>query len=125
MVHMSRDLGILRHSCRPNRRVQNGAVSERQCPSPCGSVTITDFSPIHHVPPCLEVVGAAVLAVKIISGLPDVGPEQNALAGHPRAVLVGPRFDSKLAIPRTGGQHPSRAAHAPTGRPEVAPPPFP
>ena len=37
--------------------------SECQCPSPGGGVAIADFGPIHHIPPCLEVIGAAILVV--------------------------------------------------------------
>src|SRR5262249_16795853 len=84
-----------------------GSLSKGQRPSPGGSVTIADFGPIHHVPPCFEIVGAAVLVFKVIGVLPDVVPKQNTLAVHQRAVLVWPRFDRKPAPRRDGYEHPA------------------
>src|SRR5258708_31582772 len=91
------------------RAAATRSVSEGQRPSPGGSVAIADFAPIRHVPPCLEVVGAAVLVVKVIGVLPDVVAKQNALAVHQPAVLVGPRFHPKLSVPPDRDEHPPRA----------------
>src|SRR5467141_658560 len=68
----------------------------------------------------LEVVGAAVLVVKVVGVLPDVVPKQNAFTVHQRAVLVGPRFDCKLAVGRNGDEHPAGTEHPATRLVEVA-----
>jgi hypothetical protein len=41
-----------------------------QCPGAGGGVTIADFGPIHHVPPCLVVVGTPVLVLRVVGLLP-------------------------------------------------------
>lgn len=54
-----------------------------------------NFRPVHHVPPCGDEVGAAVLVVEVVSVFPDIEPEDGFTeigvwddAFHERVVLV-------------------------------------
>ena len=46
--------------------------SQAQCSGLCRNVTLFDSLPVQNVPPSLEIVGAAVLMVEIISVLPHI-----------------------------------------------------
>src|SRR5712691_12616355 len=65
--------------------------SDRQRPGLGRGVALADLRPVHHVPPRLEVVTAAVLVGEIIGVLPHVVSQQHALSLHQRGVLVGLR----------------------------------
>ena len=46
-----------------------------------------DF-PIHHIPPCLEVVASAILIFQVISVLPDVIAKDDVVTFAERAILI-------------------------------------
>src|SRR4051794_30893631 len=52
--------------------------------------------PVDDVPPCGQVVGAAVLVLQVVRVLPHVDAEDRLLAFHQRAVLVGGALDHQL-----------------------------
>src|SRR3954447_26355071 len=58
-------------------------------------ITLGDALPIDHVPPGLEVIGAPVLVLEVVSVLPDVDPEQGRLAVHQGRILVRGGRDSE------------------------------
>src|SRR2546423_13051084 len=49
--------------------------------------------PIHHIKPCRDVFGTAVLVLEIIGMFPDINSEQRLLALADRRVLVRRGFD--------------------------------
>src|SRR5262245_30254021 len=79
------------------------ACSNRQRAGLGGGVALGDLVPVHHVPPRLEIVAAAVLIVEIVGVLPHVIAKQHALAFHQRRILVGTRLERELAVER--GRH--------------------
>src|SRR5262249_60427428 len=56
-------------------------------------IALCDRRPVDHVPPGLEVFGAAVLVLEVVRVLPDVDPEQRLVRLHDRRVLVRRRVD--------------------------------
>src|SRR6516164_2269968 len=63
-----------------------------------GGVELVRVPPVDHVPPRLDVVGAAVLVLEVVGVLPHVEPEHRPPAFHDRVVLVRSRLDRKLAV---------------------------
>src|SRR4051812_35820511 len=64
---------------------------------PLSPEPLRDLSPIHHVPPRLHVVRAAVLVLEVVRVLPHVEPEERRrLALHDRVVLIGRADDGEL-----------------------------
>src|SRR5262245_20894491 len=59
-------------------------------------VAFAHLIPVDHVPPGLEVVGAAVLVVEVVGVLPDIDAEDRELALHERAILVGGAEDLEM-----------------------------
>src|SRR5712692_4877841 len=57
------------------------------------------FVPVDHVPPGVEIVGTAVLVLKIVGVLPDIVAHDWMVAIHQWAVLVGGGDDLELATP--------------------------
>src|SRR5215207_7853843 len=47
-----------------------------------------DLGPVHDVPPCLDVVGAAVLVLEVVRVLPHVETHHRLPSFHQRVVLV-------------------------------------
>src|SRR5437868_8977107 len=84
-----------------------------------GGIALGDLAPVHGIPPGLEVIGAAVLVIEVISVLPDVVAEQYALAVHDRTVLVRAGLDRELAILGDGYEHPARTELASAGGVEI------
>src|SRR6478752_10622300 len=68
-------------------------------------IAFANLGPVHRVPPRLEIIGAAVLVVQIISVLPDVVAHQGALAVHYRVVLIRTGLDRELAVLGNGDEH--------------------
>src|SRR5207249_5524450 len=62
------------------------------------SVVLRDRVPVHHVPPSLKVIGAAVLILEIIGMLPHVDAEDRRVAIHQRTVLIWRRNNFELSI---------------------------
>src|SRR5438552_16632111 len=50
-----------------------------------GCESLVDLRPVDDVPPRVDVVGTAVLVLRIVRVLPDVDAEPDLLAFHPRA----------------------------------------
>src|SRR5258707_12138166 len=87
---------------------RSACVSHAQRACLGGGVTLGDLVPVHGIPPGLEVIGAAVLVVEIISGFPDVVTHEHALAVHDRRVLIRTGLDRRLAVPGDGHENPTR-----------------
>src|SRR5262249_35083420 len=64
---------------------------------PQSAQPLVDLRPVHHVPPRVDVVRAAVLVLQVVGVLPDVDPEDRLLAVHHRVVLVRRALDRDLA----------------------------
>src|SRR6266550_1058341 len=62
-------------------------------------VAAGDFVPVYDIPPGVEVIGAAILVLKVVGVLPNVVAHDGIVAVHVRAVLVGSRRDLQLATP--------------------------
>src|SRR4051812_4638078 len=62
-----------------------------------GAVVLRDLSPIHHIPPGLDVIGPAILVIEIIGVFPDIDAEQRGIALHQRAILVWCRSHFELS----------------------------
>src|SRR4029078_11501161 len=67
-------------------------------PCPCCPLRqpLVDLRPVHHVPPRIHVVRAAVLVLQVVGVLPDVDAEGDLLPFHQRAVLVRRALDRHL-----------------------------
>src|ERR1700730_16465805 len=90
---------------------------ERSCFG--GGIAFGDLVPVHHVPPCLEIIGTPILIHQIVGVFPYVVAHQRALAVHERRVLVGLADERELAVPCDGDEHPTRSEHARAGRVEL------
>src|SRR5207248_5689693 len=84
-----------------------------------GGIALGDLVPVHGIPPSLEVIGAAVLVIEIVSVFPDVVAHEHALAVHDRSVLVRAGLDRELAVLGDGYEHPARTELASAGGVEV------
>ena len=60
-------------------------------------VAAGDFVPVYDIPPGVEVIGAAILVLKVVGVFPDVVAHDGIVAVRERAVLVGSRCDLQLA----------------------------
>src|ERR1022692_301125 len=49
---------------------------------------LVDLGPVHHVPPCFQVLGTQVLIFQVIGMLPDVVAEDRVQALGQRRILV-------------------------------------
>src|SRR5258706_4549404 len=67
-----------------------------------GGIALGDLVPVYGIPPCLEVIGAAVLGIEIVNGFPDVVTHQHAPARHDRSVLVLAGLARQLSVPGYG-----------------------
>ena len=57
-----------------------------------------NFGPVHDIPECTNVVGAAILVVEIVGVFPDVEAEDGSATFGERGVLVWGAFDDECAI---------------------------
>src|SRR5258707_13266255 len=87
---------------------RSACVSHAQRARLGGGIALGDLAPVHGIPPGLEVIGAAVLVIEIVSVFPDVVAHQHALAVHDRSVLVRAGLDRELAVLADGHEHPAR-----------------
>src|SRR5258707_2348929 len=87
---------------------RSACVSHAQRARLGGGIALSDLVPVHGIPPGLEVIGAAVLVIEIVSVFPDVVTHQHALAVHDRSVLGRAGLDRELAVLGYGGKHPTR-----------------
>src|SRR6267378_2085666 len=85
----------------------------------CRSVALVDGLPVHRVPPCPEVVGAAILIGEIIGVLPHIVAEQGMLAVHHRTVLVRKGLERQSAVLRDRDKGPARTEHFQAGGIEI------
>src|SRR5688572_24023485 len=60
-------------------------------------VELGDVRPIDHVPPRIDIVGAAVLVIEVVGVLPDIETEDRDLAFHHRRILIGGAGDAETA----------------------------
>src|SRR6266481_9072181 len=90
---------------------------ERSCFG--GGIAFRDLVPVHHVPPCFEIIGTPILIFQIVGVFPYVVAHQRALAVHERRVLVGFADERELAVPCGGDEHPARSEDARAGRVEL------
>ena len=56
-----------------------------------GSEALSGFLPVHNIPPCADVVRAAILILQIIGVLPDIQPDHRVLRFHDGRILVSGR----------------------------------
>src|SRR6267142_4474265 len=59
--------------------------------------SLVNLSPVDDVPPCVDVVGTAILVLQIVRMLPHVDAEDDVLSFHERTVLVRAALDHELA----------------------------
>src|SRR5205814_17800 len=78
----------LRSALRPDARKRNALFAE----------AFGNLSPIDHVPPRVEVVGALVLILEIVGMFPDVDTQDRLLVLHGGSVLVRCAGDGQLAV---------------------------
>src|SRR5690606_17243941 len=64
------------------------------------TVAAGDLFPVHYVPECADIAGAAILVLEVVGVCPPVQTEARRLAFHRRRVLVGGRGDAQRAIRR-------------------------
>src|ERR1035441_7659840 len=76
---------------------QQGGLLVRQLLGFCGGEAFVDLVPVDDVPPCGEVVGAAVLVLQVVGVLPDVVAEDGVEAAGEGRVLVGGGDDLEFA----------------------------
>src|ERR1700730_4423533 len=94
--------------------------SQGQCSGLGRNVARLDGLPVQNVPPRLEIVGAAVLIVEIISVLPDIVAEQGMLAVHHRTVLVRTGLERQPAVLVDRDKGPARTEQFQTVGVEIA-----
>src|ERR1700745_2999091 len=111
----------LRTSCRRRREYVSRwfAPLDGERSSFGGGIAFRDLVPVHHVPPCLEVIGTPILIFQIVGVLPYVVAHQRALAVHERRVLIGLADERELAVLCDGDEHPARSEDARAGRVEL------
>src|SRR5579863_1988657 len=63
-----------------------------------GRVIVGYLRPVDHVPPCLDIFGAAVLIFEVVGVLPDVKTEEGFAAVHDGIVLIGAGLDGEFAV---------------------------
>ena len=71
---------------------------------------LVPFGPVHDVPPRVDVVRTPILILQVVRVLPDVDAENDLLAFHHGAVLVGRALDRQLTA---GGNDPCPSAPEP------------
>src|SRR5262245_35891490 len=70
----------------------------RPTPRAAFSETLADLGPVHDVPPCGDVIDAAILVLQVVGMLPDIQPENRRFAFHDRVVLIRSALDAELAV---------------------------
>src|SRR5258705_7047001 len=75
-----------------------------------GVKPLLGFLPVHHVPPGVEVIRAAVLILEVIGVLPHIHADHRKLSFHHRRILIRGRRDFNA---RTGLQKPGPSGPEP------------
>jgi len=68
--------------------IKKGSRAANESLSALRSVIFCHGVPVHHVPPCFDVIGPAVLVFEIIGVLPNVDAKNGRVAVHQRVVLI-------------------------------------
>src|SRR5438132_14045973 len=67
--------------------IKKGSRAANESLSALRSVIFCHRVPVHHVPPCFDVIGPAVLVFEIIGVLPNIKGKNRPVAVHERIVL--------------------------------------
>ena len=84
-------------NCAPTFRTR--LLNNLQELTPAASLTVAtrNLIPVDHIPPGVQILGAAILVFKVVGMLPDIVAHHRILTIHERAVLVGGRDNLELS----------------------------